>query len=1093
MAKVNQELIAFNRGIVSPLALARTDIKRVALSAEEQQNWVPRVLGSMMLRPGLGYLGATQASGSNTLKAKFIPFIFSTTDTALLECTDSLLRVWVAEDVVSRAAVSSAFTNGSFTTEHTDTVTISNGATAAVVYAGATDAFNNDDPVTFTTTGTLPAPLDSETTYYVKSVNQTTNTFNLAEYPGGAAIDTTSAGSGVHTAHAPTYIPGWTDDDASADDYSVAVTMRKSSPGIVTYTGDDRFTANAEVVFTTTGTLPSPLVAGTTYYIKGPVSLSAKRFTVSASPGGSFIYFTTAGSGTHTATLPNDSSGTESKWATGGYLSLAGDGEGAYAARYQVLTVAGGDQNVEHALNITVARGRATLLVGSTLTGGEYIAETVLEKGYHSLAFTPTGASVYVRLASDTEYPSLVESISIAGAGQMALATPWAEADLPFLRFDQSGDIVYVACDGVRTMQIERRAARSWSIVDYAAEQGPFKAFNLDATTTITPSALNGEITLTASKPLFKSTNVGGLFAVNSIGQAVSSDLSAVESYTDAIRISGISKPKVSAKTKKALGGSIITDSRAFAIKTTGTWSATITLQQATDPAGPWTDITTYTSNQSRTYDDGLDNQIVYYRLGIKTGNYTSGTVTAMLAYASGTIMGIARVTEYFSSTVVGAVVLKDFGAVTASPDWKEGLWSDRRGFPSCCAFHSGRFWLAGKDAILGSVSDDYTNFDEDYEGDAGPIFRTIGSGPVDEINWLSPSRNLVVGTQGSERIVRSNSLGDPVTPTNFNLAEATTYGSGAVNPVSIDGNTIFVDRSLSRVLEVAYDANSADYSTAELTSVSPELCAAQIVAVGVQRRPDTRVHFVLADGTVALLVYDKNEDVKCWITITTDGDIEDVVVLPGTEEDKVYYSVKRVINGNTKRYLEKWAKESECVGGTNNRQADSYLAWTGASSTTITGLTHLEGESVVVWANGKDLGSYTVASGQITISEAATAATIGLTYQAKYKSTKLAYGAQGGSSIGQPKRVDHLAFVLANTHYQGLQYGPDYDNLDDLPLVEDGVATTAHTVWEAYDQDSVEFSGTVDTDSRVCLVANAPKPATVLACVITMTTHDKL
>jgi len=46
--------------------------------------------------------------------------------------------------------------------------------------------------------------------------------------------------------------------------------------------------------------------------------------------------------------------------------------------------------------------------------------------------------------------------------------------------------------------------------------------------------------------------------------------------------------------------------------------------------------------------------------------------------------------------------------------------------------------------------------------------------------------------------------------------------------------------------------------------------------------------------------------------------------------------------------------------------------------------------------------------------------------------------------------------------------------------------------VWESYDQDAVEFPGEYDTDSRICLEANAPRPCTVLAAVLGMQTNDK-
>jgi hypothetical protein len=113
--------------------------------------------------------------------------------------------------------------------------------------------------------------------------------------------------------------------------------------------------------------------------------------------------------------------------------------------------------------------------------------------------------------------------------------------------------------------------------------------------------------------------------------------------------------------------------------------------------------------------------------------------------------------------------------------------------------------------------------------------------------------------------------------------------------------------------------------------------------------------------------------------------------------------------------------------------------------------------------------------------------------WNASFISTKLAYAAQGGSALGQRKRVDHLGLILRNTHYQGLQYGDSATTLDDLPLVEAEQVTPADTVWSTYDQDSVEFNGTYDTDARIHLQANAPRPCTVLAIVVGMNTNEKL
>ena len=178
---------------------------------------------------------------------------------------------------------------------------------------------------------------------------------------------------------------------------------------------------------------------------------------------------------------------------------------------------------------------------------------------------------------------------------------------------------------------------------------------------------------------------------------------------------------------------------------------------------------------------------------------------------------------------------------------------------------------------------------------------------------------------------------------------------------VKVDTNGVFVQRNGSRAYELSV-GNTYNYEANDLTAIVPEIGTGGFRRIAVQRQPDTRIHFVRADGKVAILIYDRVEKVTCWILYETDGLVEDAVVLPGTTEDNVYYTVARTINGSTKRYREKWALESEAIGAARTILTDSTYVWTGASSATITGLSHLEGETVTVWANSKDLGTYTVA-----------------------------------------------------------------------------------------------------------------------------------
>jgi hypothetical protein len=410
-------------------------------------------------------------------------------------------------------------------------------------------------------------------------------------------------------------------------------------------------------------------------------------------------------------------------------------------------------------------------------------------------------------------------------------------------------------------------------------------------------------------------------------------------------------------------------------------------------------------------------------------------------------------------------------------------------------AFYEGRLWWAGNNGIFGSVSDDFYNYDPDTVGDSGPINRTVGSGPVDDINWILPLQRLILGAEGAEHSVRATSFDEVLTPSNFNIKEASNQGSNSTIAAKIDSSGVFVQRGGSRLFELAFDPGVGDYRSEELTLIDPEVGEPSIVHVAVQRLPDTRIHCVRSDGVVAVLIFNRLENVVCWVTMSTpggDGEVEDVVVLPGDVEDAVYYSVKRTINGSTVRYLERWALESEARGGSVNKIADAFTIYTGAAVTTITGLTHLEGELVSIWGNGKDLGQKTVMGGQIdTIPEPVTSAYIGLQYSAQWKSTKLAYVVPGEPlALTQSKKIAQVGFVLADAAAQSLTFGPSFDFMDDLPAIED--SQTIDTLATAYDQELIEFPGEWGNDSRLCLQANSPRPVTILAAVLAYESSEK-
>ena len=780
----------------------------------------------------------------------------------------------------------------------------------------------------------------------------------------------------------------------------------------------------------------------------------------------------------------------------GSGLTLNATNVGGLALCKQEVTCSGGNVGVRHALNINVTRGPVTFRCGSTEGGDEYISETSLRTGVHSLAFTPTG-NFWVQFQSDRDINRIVASCAVASSGTMELDIPWSASDLPNVRWDQSADVVFIACDDYQQRRIERRAVDSWSLVKYQPDNGPFFSAR-SATARLKVAQTYGNTTLTADKPFFKSTHVGALFRVFNQGVSQVYKLGADGAFSNPFRVTGI-----------GYDASRNYNDRDWNYTVTGTWAGTLRWQRSFDGedqgfkafpyqnASSTIDITTNLGSTNN--DDQDDNAIVWYKIGFEAGSYTSGTATVTISYDGSGGWGVCRVTAVNSATEAAVEVLDRFNSTQYSDNWVEGIWSDRRGWPSGVALHKGRLWWFGKSRFIGSVSDDYENFDPEFEGDAGPINRTLGSGPVDTINFALSLGRLSVGTAGSEYSIKSTSFDEPLTPQNTQASDPSTQGSKAgVAAAKVDDRGVFAQRSGRRLFELVLDPNSYEYTPRDLTLLCPDLTGtAKVAGIAVQRQPDTRVHVWLDDGTVVLLTYEPSEEVVCWsrLEMGNDGFVEGVAILPGEDEDQVYYRVKRTINSATKRYLEKMALESECVGGTTNKQADSFIVVSAVTGTSVTGLSHLEGEEVVAWGGGAYLGTYTVSSGAITLSASVTSTDIlvGIGYTARYKSTKLAYSAAAGTALNQKKKVNYIGVIMRNTHNDGLRFGKDFDNLDPLPRTRDGVAVTSTEVFEEFDEPAFTFDGEWDTDSRLCLQATAPKPCELLAAVLSVETNDRV
>jgi hypothetical protein len=107
-------------------------------------------------------------------------------------------------------------------------------------------------------------------------------------------------------------------------------------------------------------------------------------------------------------------------------------------------------------------------------------------------------------------------------------------------------------------------------------------------------------------------------------------------------------------------------------------------------------------------------------------------------------------------------------------------------------ALVEGRLGWAGNSKVWLSVSDAYESYDDSTVGDSGPITRTIGAGPVDNVNWMVAAERLLFGTDSAEWAMRSSSEDEILTPTNANPKRFSTQGSATVNVAVMDSSALW-------------------------------------------------------------------------------------------------------------------------------------------------------------------------------------------------------------------------------------------------------------------------------------------------------------
>jgi len=623
------------------------------------------------------------------------------------------------------------------------------------------------------------------------------------------------------------------------------------------------------------------------------------------------------------------------------------------------------------------------------------------------------------------------------------VTTTYSVDDIFEINHVQSADVIYLAHKDHAPAKLTRTTATSFTLSDIPFVDGPYLDENTTATT-LYASAATGSVTITASADLFTADDVGRYIRFREVLEIEHDLWAASTSYNDgdSVRYNGHVYEQVT--------GSTQTSGNTPPVHTEGT---------ETYGAIDW----------EYKHDD----------------------------------TGYVKITAFTSATVVTATVQEDDGGIAVLPDhvigaanatkkWSLGAFGGEQGYPRAVAFYEERLYFAGTtgqpQTIFGSVTADFENQTPGILDDSA-INITIASDQVNVIKHMIPGRFLQVLTTSSEFTLSGGTSG-PVTPTNVSVLRETTFGSSDVRPLRAGASTILIQKGQEKVKEITFDLDTDGLVGRDLTILAEHLARGGLTDMVWQQEPELVLWFVRSDGTLVGLSYDPANNTIGWHQhpLGGTGTVESITAIPSGAEDQVYLSVKRTINSATVRHI---VYMKPVYFGTDVSDAfyvDSGLTYDSTATDTISGLNHLEGETVQILADGSAHADKTVSGGSVTLDRNASTVHVGYSYTSLVETLRIEAGADDGVSQGKIKRIHGVTVRFIDT--VGAEVGPDTSNLDRIPFRDSSMAMD--TAVPMFDGDKeIFFPSSYETDARAVVRQTQPLPMTVLAIMRRSNTFD--
>ena len=682
--------------------------------------------------------------------------------------------------------------------------------------------------------------------------------------------------------------------------------------------------------------------------------------------------------------------------------------------------------------------------------GWKFIAETknsALQSALIPFEFSVTQA--YVIELGENYFRFYRNKAQIeSGGNPYEISSPYAAVDVGIIKHTQSADILYLFHQDYPSAKLSRTGHTVWFHNNINWNPGPMSEQDIEPAATLTLGAVTGDgITFTAGSSIFLEGDIGRLIK-SGVGRA------SITGFTSGLIVTC----------------DIIDDFAAVGPIASGSWAmaGSPNASLTPDKKEPRGAICTLTST---------------------TDLFRAADVGKFVRINS----GVVKITTFTSAQSVKGEILKTLSSLGVSTSWtlEVNIWSSINGYARAGTFFDDRLILAGStskpETVWGSVVGDYENHTPGID-DSDAVQFTILGRKVNIIRWIEPRDYLIVGTVGSEWRLGPEDIGTPLTPLNVVAKQVTTKGCADIMPVTVDGSTLFVQRKGRKIRELAFDFNkgeSGGYKAPDLTQLAKELSKGGITAIAYQQEPFQTLWCAVSGGNLIGLTYLREDNVVAWHEHPMDnGEILDLVTIPGDENDQLWAIIERTINGSTVKNVEVmediFTDNAETYKGNKGLNAfyvDSGITYNGVSTSTITGLDHLEGEEVAILADGAVQKSKTVVSGQITLDKAATIVHVGLPYRGLLKTLRLDVVLQDGTSQSREQRIiDVFVRVMDSGVFK---IGRDEENLDTVQDPEiDPVYGQPYPLFSG--DLRTNYEGEYDRKAQLFIVQDKPMPLTV-------------